>query len=76
MDANQCSFLSFVYICIAVGDPVTKGGGGGGGLDLINRFKPDTFLCLSKARSGISEVVYHGLFYLWRVKMRGDWSFC
>ena len=73
MDANQCSFLSFVYICIAVGDPVIKRGEG---VDLINRFEPDTFLCLSKARSGISEVVYHGLFCLWRVKMRGDWSFC
>jgi len=32
-------FSSFVYICIAIGDPVIKTGG--------FRFNPSTFVCLS-----------------------------
>ena len=36
-------FLSFVYMCIAVGDPVVKRGGFG---KPINLFSPATFVCL------------------------------
>jgi len=43
-------FLSFVYICIGVGDQV------------INRFNPTTFVCLSQARFWIFIVICCGMF--------------
>jgi len=38
-------YFSFVYKCIAVGDP-------------INRFNPATCLCLSQARTWNSNVIW------------------
>ena len=47
-------FLSFAYICIAVGE--------GWDPDPINRFNHATLLCLSKDRIWISNVICRGLF--------------
>jgi len=51
-------FLSFVYICIGVGDPVIKRGS----WDPFKRFNPATFLCLSKTRIWIFNVIYVVIF--------------
>ena len=74
-ESVQVFFLSFVYICIAVGDPVIKRRGlrssyqeerveiqlsRGEGWDPINRFNPATLLCLSQ--TWISNVICGGLF--------------
>ena len=64
-------FLLFVYICFAIGDPVIKRGG----KRPINWFNLGTYLCLSQARTWISNIVCHGLFCVQWVKMRGDCSF-
>jgi hypothetical protein len=50
-------FHCFVYICIAIGDPIMKSG-----RDLINWFHPATFLCLSQSRTCISIGIYCDLF--------------
>ena len=42
-------FSSFVYICIAIGDPVIKTGG--------FHFNPATFLCPSQGRTWNSNVI-------------------
>ena len=47
-------FLSFVYICIAVGDPIIKRGGC---WYLTNRFNPSTLVCLFHARTWNSNVI-------------------
>ena len=41
---NLCRFLSFVYICIAIGDPIAKWGRVG---ITFNQFNAVPFLCLS-----------------------------
>ena len=60
-------FLSFVYICIAIGDPAIKKGG----WNPINQFNPAIFLCLFQARTCISNVMCHGLFCVQWVQLRG-----
>ena len=69
-------FLLFVYICIAVGDPVSSYQEGRI-WDPIIRFNPATFLCLYQARTWISKVICHGPFFCvqW-VKVRCDCSSC
>jgi hypothetical protein len=62
----------FFYICIAVWDPIIKRRG----LGPISQFNPATFLCLSQARTLISNVIHVccGLFFMfndlsWEVLM-------
>jgi hypothetical protein len=45
------------------------------GWDPMNQFKTVTFLCLSRTRTWISNVIYRGLFYFQWFVMRDDWSF-
>jgi len=64
VEANLCRFfLSFVYIHIALGDPVINRGG----CNPINRFNTATFLCLFQARTCIStsHVVVLFVFSKW-----------
>jgi hypothetical protein len=53
-------FLSFVYICIAIGDPGIKRGG----WYSINWVNNVTFVCLSQARTWISNVICHDFFFM------------
>ena len=46
-------FLSFVHTCIAVEDPIIRAED----WEPINQFNHDTFLCLSQARTWISNVI-------------------
>ena len=46
-------FLSFAYICVAVGDPIIKRGG----LDAINRFNLTTFSSITRDMNWISNVI-------------------
>jgi hypothetical protein len=52
-------FFLLFYICITVGDPIINRG-----WYPINRFNPATFVCLSQARTWISNVICRGLFYV------------
>ena len=66
-------FLSFVYKCIAVGDPVIKRGGG---WDSINRFNSAICLCLSQCpkQGGSIFTTAYVVVVLCSVKMSGDCS--
>ena len=70
----KACFLSFVYICIAIEDPVIKREGWGS----INRFNPATFLFLfpSQDLSYWCHMSWSFLCSVSSVKMRGDCSFC
>ena len=39
---------------------------GRGGWDIINRFHSAIFLCLSQTRTWITNVIFHGLFFVFR----------
>jgi hypothetical protein len=45
------------------------------GWDPMNQFKTVTFVCLSRTRKWISNVICRGLFYFQWFVMRDDWSF-
>ena len=62
-------FLSFAYIWIAVEMAVIKRGGDCGP---INRFNSATMLCLSQARTLISNVICRGLFEVYWVRIRWE----
>ena len=78
VEANLCAgFSLFVYICIAVWDPVIKRGGlrssyqegrieiqlsRGEDWDPSNLFNPNTLLCLFQSTTWISNIICHGLF--------------
>jgi len=56
-------FWSFVYICITIGDQLSRGEG----WDPINRFNNTTFFCPSKAGMWISNImVVYYVFREWR----------
>ena len=61
----------FIFLHIDIGDSDIKRGG----WDVIKWFNPTTLLCLSQARTWISNVICHGLFCVQWVKMKGDCSF-
>ena len=46
----------------------------GEGWDPINQFNPAIFLCLSQAKTCISNVICHGIFCVQWAKLTGDWS--
>ena len=53
--------ISFIHICGAVRDPIIKTWRG---CDQHNRCNPATFVCLSQAKTWISNVICRGLFYV------------
>jgi hypothetical protein len=68
VEAKLCMvFLPFVYIWIAL-DPVIKRGG----LGSNKSFNPATFLCLSQARTWISNVICHSLFCVQWVQLKWE----
>ena len=66
-------FLSFVYICIADGNPIIESGGWN---HPINRFNPTTFVCLSQATTLISNVICRGILCVDISEVKSDCPFC
>ena len=66
-------FFLFVYISIAIADPIFKRAVS---WDPILWFTPNTFLHLSQARIWISIDLYCGPFCFQWFEMRGSYSFC
>ena len=66
-------FFLFVYICIAIADPIFKMGMS---WDPILWFTPNTFLHLSQARIWISINLYCRPFCFQWFEMRGSYLFC
>ena len=64
--SESVQVFNHLFMCI---DPVKTRGESldpvkttGESLDPINLFNPTTLLCLSQARTWISNVIYHGIF--------------
>jgi hypothetical protein len=69
-EANLCIFLSFVYLCIAVGDPLIKRVE----IPLTALTPTHYFACpTQRPRFPTSYVV---VFFVLRDKVSGDCSFC
>jgi len=69
-ECKQICRLSFVYIYISLEIQLSRGEG----WDPINWLNPVTFLCLSQARTWISNIIFRGLFLFndlrWEVIVR------